>query len=108
VIAARLDTLPAERKALLHDAAVMGTVFWAGALAYMSGLDVRSVEEGLRTVTRKELLRPVRSSSVKGEAEYAFRHLLIRDVASQRSPARPGCASTGRRPPGSSAWPAIA
>jgi class 3 adenylate cyclase/tetratricopeptide (TPR) repeat protein len=86
VIAARLDTLPAERKALLHDAAVVGTVFWAGALAYMSGLDVGSVEEGLRTVTRRELLRPVRSSSVKGEAEYAFRHLLIRDVVYQQIP----------------------
>jgi tetratricopeptide (TPR) repeat protein len=86
VIAARLDTLPAERKALLHDAAVMGTVFWAGALAFMSGLDVGAVEEGLRTVSRKELLRPARSSSVKGEAEYSFRHLLIRDVAYQQIP----------------------
>ena len=45
VIAARLDTLPAERKALLHDAAVVGTVFWVGALAFMSGLDERAVEE---------------------------------------------------------------
>ena len=86
VIAARLDTLPAERKALLHDAAVVGTVFWVGALAFMSGLDERAVEEGLRSVARKELLRPVRSSSVKGEAEYSFRHLLIRDVAYQQIP----------------------
>ena len=86
VIAARLDTLPAERKALLHDAAVMGPVFWVGALAYMSGLDERAVERGLRTVARKELLRPVRISSVKGEAEYSFRHLLIRDVAYQQIP----------------------
>jgi class 3 adenylate cyclase/tetratricopeptide (TPR) repeat protein len=86
VIAARLDTLPAERKALLHDAAVVGTVFWAGALAFMSGLDEGAVEQGLRTVARKELLRPVRNSSVKGEAEYSFRHLLIRDVAYQQIP----------------------
>jgi class 3 adenylate cyclase/tetratricopeptide (TPR) repeat protein len=86
VIAARLDTLPVERKALLHDAAVVGTVFWVGALAFMSGLDERAVEEGLRSVARKELLRPVRSSSVKGEAEYSFRHLLIRDVAYQQIP----------------------
>lgn len=86
VIAARLDTLPAERKALLHDAAVVGTVFWAGALAFMSGLDERAVEEGLRTVAQKELLGPVRNSSVKGEAEYSFRHLLIRDVAYQQIP----------------------
>jgi len=86
VIAARLDTLPAERKALLHDAAVMGTVFWVGALAFMSGLDERAVEEDLRMVARKELLRPVRNSSVRGEAEYSFRHLLIRDVAYQQIP----------------------
>jgi predicted ATPase/class 3 adenylate cyclase len=86
VIAARLDTLPAERKALLHDASVVGTVFWVGALASMSGLDERSVEQGLRTVARKELLRAVGSSSVKGQAEYSFRHLLIRDVAYQQIP----------------------
>jgi predicted ATPase/class 3 adenylate cyclase len=86
VIAARLDTLPAERKALLHDAAVMGTVFWTGAVAFMSGLDEHAVEQGLRAVARKELLRPIRNSSVKGEAEYSFQHLLIRDVAYQQIP----------------------
>ena len=86
VIAARLDTLPAEGKALLQDAAVVGTVFWVGAVAFVSGLDERSVENGLRTVAQKELLRPVRISSVKGEAEYSFRHLLIRDVAYQQIP----------------------
>jgi class 3 adenylate cyclase/tetratricopeptide (TPR) repeat protein len=86
VIAARLDTLPAEQKALLYDAAVVGTVFWTGALAFMSGLDEHAVEQGLATVSRKELLRPVRGSSVKGESEYSFRHLLIRDVAYQQIP----------------------
>jgi class 3 adenylate cyclase/tetratricopeptide (TPR) repeat protein len=86
VIAARLDTLPAERKALLHDAAVVGTVFWVGALASMSGLEEGAVEQGLRTVAGKELLRPARSSSVKGQVEYAFRHGLIRDVAYQQIP----------------------
>ena len=86
VIAARLDTLPADRKALLHDAAVVGKAFWVGALAYMSGLDERTVEQGLRTVAKKELLRPVRNSSVHGQAEYSFGHLLIRDVAYQQIP----------------------
>ena len=33
LIAARLDTLPPERKAMLADAAVIGKVFWAGAVA---------------------------------------------------------------------------
>src|SRR5205823_14186598 len=33
LIAARLDTVPAGRKALLQDAAVVGKVFWSGAVA---------------------------------------------------------------------------
>ena len=39
LIAARLDTLAAERKSLLQDAAVLGKVFWAGALAEIGGRD---------------------------------------------------------------------
>ena len=39
LIAARLDTLPADRKGLLQDAAVVGKVFWAGALAAMGDRD---------------------------------------------------------------------
>src|SRR5439155_17692536 len=39
LIAARLDTLTAERKSLLQDAAVIGKVFWAGALVEISGRD---------------------------------------------------------------------
>ena len=32
IIAARLDTLPADEKELLQHAAVIGRVFWLGAL----------------------------------------------------------------------------
>jgi predicted ATPase/class 3 adenylate cyclase len=81
VIAARLDSLPAERKALLHDAAVVGKVFWTGALAWMGRTPERAVEEGLYELVRKELVRPVRLSSVKDQPEYSFWHLLVRDVA---------------------------
>ena len=34
LIAARLDTLPADTKSMLADAAVIGKVFWAGAIAH--------------------------------------------------------------------------
>jgi class 3 adenylate cyclase len=81
LIAARLDTLSPERKAMLQDAAVLGKVFWAGAVAEMRGLPDREVRDDLHELARKELLRPARRSSVEGEAEYAFQHLLIRDVA---------------------------
>jgi class 3 adenylate cyclase/tetratricopeptide (TPR) repeat protein len=81
LIAARLDTLSAERKSLLHDAAVVGKVFWAGALAAMGEEDERDVELALHELSRKELVRPARRSSMEGETEYAFWHVLVRDVA---------------------------
>jgi class 3 adenylate cyclase len=61
LIAARLDTLPAERKSLLHDAAVVGKVFWAGAVAAIGDRDESLVREGLHELVRKELVRPARS-----------------------------------------------
>ncbi len=81
LIAARLDTLPADTKSMLADAAVIGKVFWAGAIAAMGERDLTAVIETLRELSRKELVRPARRSSIEGEAEYAFWHVLARDVA---------------------------
>lgn len=81
LIAARLDTLPATFKALVQDAAVVGKVFWGGALEEMGGLNARQVRDGLHDLVRKELVRPARRTSIEGESEYAFSHALIRDVA---------------------------
>ena len=95
LIAARLDTLTAERKTLLQAAAVMGKVFWAGAVAFVAGVDGADVEEALRELVRKELVRPVRESSVEGEHEYSFWHVLVRDVAYRQIP-RPTRAASHR------------
>ena len=81
LIAARLDTPATAPKALLQDAAVIGKVFWAGALESMDERDEEAVRQGLHNLARKELVRPARLSSVEGQAEYAFWHALIRDVA---------------------------
>jgi tetratricopeptide (TPR) repeat protein len=81
LIAARLDTLPADRKALLQDAAVVGRVFWSGAVAKMGARDQRAVGEDLHELARKELVRPVRNSSMESQAEYTFWHILVQDVA---------------------------
>ncbi len=86
LIAARLDTLAPERKSLLQDAAVVGKVFWAGALAAMGGRDLREVEFALHELVRMELVRPSRSSSLQGEQEYGFWHLLVRDVCYAQIP----------------------
>jgi class 3 adenylate cyclase/tetratricopeptide (TPR) repeat protein len=80
LIAARLDTLSAERKSLLQDAAVLGKVFWAGALVEMGAREPREVEQALHELSRKELVRPARRSSMEAEQEYVFWHLLVRDV----------------------------
>jgi class 3 adenylate cyclase/tetratricopeptide (TPR) repeat protein len=86
LIAARLDTLALERKALLQDASVLGKVFWTGALVAMAERDPREVEVALHELTRKELVRRSRTSSVEGEAEYSFWHGLVRDVAYAQIP----------------------
>src|SRR5205807_8438214 len=86
LIAARLDTLSPERKSLLQDASVVGKVFWAGALAEMGGRDLREVEQALHQLARKELVRSARTSSMQGEAEYGFWHLLVRDVCYTQIP----------------------
>jgi predicted ATPase/class 3 adenylate cyclase len=86
LIAARLDTLSADRKGLLQDAAVIGQVFWAGALTSMGDREPRDVEHALHELARKELVRPIRTSSMQGEQEYGFWHLLVRDVCYAQIP----------------------
>ena len=81
LIAARLDMLSADTKSMLADAAVIGKVFWAGAIAQMGERDPTAVSDTLRELSRKELVHLARRSSIEGEAEYAFWHILARDVA---------------------------
>jgi tetratricopeptide (TPR) repeat protein len=48
-------------------------VFWLGALG--------ATEQQLHVLRQKEFVQRARRSSVEGETEYAFRHVLVRDVA---------------------------
>ena len=86
LIAARLDTLAAEHKTLLQDAAVFGKVFWLGALAAMAGVSEEELRGGLAQLQRKELIRAARLSAVEGEVEFTFWHSLVRDVAYAQIP----------------------
>ncbi|HYF12186.1 MAG TPA: AAA family ATPase, partial [Actinomycetota bacterium] len=86
IIGARLDTIPRETKSLLQDASVIGRTFWAGALGAMSGRDDAEVRERLHECARLELIRSIRSSSIEGDDEYAFWHILVRDVAYAQVP----------------------
>jgi class 3 adenylate cyclase/tetratricopeptide (TPR) repeat protein len=88
ILSARLDSLSGDDKTLLQHAAVLGRVFWAGALAHIAKLARREVEERLHMLERREFVRRERRPSVAGETEYAFRHLLVRDVAYAQIPRR--------------------
>jgi class 3 adenylate cyclase/tetratricopeptide (TPR) repeat protein len=81
LIAARLDSLPEDEKTLLQDAAVVGRTFWLGSASAIGSTTRWAAEERLHALERKEFVRRERRSSVAGETEYAFRHLLVRDVA---------------------------
>ena len=86
LIAARLDALPVDEKLLLQDAAVVGKVFWLGALAQIGRRDRRESELLLHGLERKEFVRRERRSSVGEESQYVFSHLLVQDVAYSQIP----------------------
>src|SRR5204863_4216484 len=73
IIAARLDALASDEKALLQNATVIGKVFWLGALG--------ATEQELHVLRQKEFVQRARRSSVEGETEFSFKHVLVRDVA---------------------------
>jgi class 3 adenylate cyclase/tetratricopeptide (TPR) repeat protein len=81
VLAARLDSLtPSERHTLQH-ASVVGQMFWEGSL--LGGTESEGVNLGevLVSLQEKDLVVPSAGSRLAGEHEYAFKHVLIRDVA---------------------------
>ena len=81
LISARLDGLPEDEKAILQDAAVVGRVFWIGAVAELTGRPAAEVRDALGRLRVKELVVPHEPSSFSDEHEFAFRHTLIRDGA---------------------------
>jgi class 3 adenylate cyclase/predicted ATPase len=86
LIAARLDLQPMRDKQLLQDAAVFGRVFWSGAVAALGDRSPEDLEARFDELVRRDFLRRVLRSSVPGEAQYAFRHALLQDVAYAQIP----------------------
>ena len=81
VIAARLDTLRPDHKAILCDAAVIGETFWRGGVAKVAGCDEGAVDEAMAALGALGFVRPVVTPTIEGESEYLFWHALARDVA---------------------------
>jgi class 3 adenylate cyclase/tetratricopeptide (TPR) repeat protein len=81
LIAARLDVLGRDAKAVLQDAAVVGKEFWVSPLEELVGLPRETVEQRLSELERKGFVSGHEHSAVAGELQYAFSHVLIRDIA---------------------------
>ena len=81
LLAARLEGLPDEERALLVQASVEGTLFHSGAIREIAPESSEAtVDRILATLVRRDVVRPDRSS-FPGDEAYRFRHILIRDAA---------------------------
>jgi len=81
LLAARLDRLSAEERALLERGSVEGLVFHRGAVVHLSPESERSeVDDRLTELTLRELIRP-EAAAFADEDAFRFHHLLLRDVA---------------------------
>jgi class 3 adenylate cyclase/tetratricopeptide (TPR) repeat protein len=79
VIAARVDALPPTEKQALQDAALQGKDFFLGGLRFVA--DENHVDESVKALLEKDLVIRKRRSTLAGDEEFTFRHILIRDVA---------------------------
>src|SRR6478672_10151774 len=84
LISSRLDRLDGGDKRVAHNAAVVGAVFWAGAVGHLAADDGSPPPDPhakLETLERRDFVEHSDVSTVEGEDEYAFKHILMRDVA---------------------------
>jgi class 3 adenylate cyclase/tetratricopeptide (TPR) repeat protein len=88
LIAARLDRLDGDERAVIQRAAVVGKVFYWGAVTELSPEEARGkVGRNLQTLVRKELILPA-SSPFAGDDAFRFSHILVHDTAYGSTPKR--------------------
>jgi class 3 adenylate cyclase/tetratricopeptide (TPR) repeat protein len=88
VLASRIDMLDPADKEVLQSAAVVGRVFWVGPVANLTGSAIRDLDDALRRLQDRELVVSRAGSSMAGQSEHVFRHILTRDVAYESLPRR--------------------
>jgi class 3 adenylate cyclase/tetratricopeptide (TPR) repeat protein len=90
VLAARIDLLTPIEKTVLQSAAVVGRTFWNGAVQELlePGPGAVELDEILSRLEERGLVHAHTGSSIVGEGESSFRHVLIKDVAYESLPRR--------------------
>ncbi len=86
LVVARLDSLAPDLKDVVHDASVVGKVFWPGAVAAVGETTPDEVMVRLPFLLRHGLIIGRETSIVEGESEFAFRHDVTLEVAYQQIP----------------------
>jgi predicted ATPase/class 3 adenylate cyclase len=85
LIGSRLDALPATEKRVAQHASVVGASFWSGAVSHLTGRN-GDLSGAFDELQRRDVVHLRPESTVAGDSEYAFKHILIRDVAYERLP----------------------
>src|SRR3954469_8141999 len=78
-IAARIDGLPPDPRTVLLHASVVGLTFWRDVLTAVMPSD--AVIDALDALEDRGLIVRHPQSTVAGDVEYGFKHVLIRDGA---------------------------
>jgi class 3 adenylate cyclase len=85
LVAARLDALPADERDVILDGSISGRIFWRGALERIAR-DPNCLTDALAALERRDLIRRDPVSRIEGDEQWAFKHVLIRDVAYDLQP----------------------
>jgi len=81
VIQARLDSLTPFEREVIQRAAVIGRVFWEGAVeALQRDTPTLDVPPALDALSRKELIFRRSKSAFAGTREFIFKHVLVQEV----------------------------
>jgi class 3 adenylate cyclase/tetratricopeptide (TPR) repeat protein len=80
LIAARVDGLPRAARNVLRRAAVIGRIFWRGAVADVSS-DIEDLDGVFETLLLQDFILRESRSSISGEEAFRFKHILTREIA---------------------------
>jgi tetratricopeptide (TPR) repeat protein len=82
MIQSRLDDIGTGARRVLCAASVYGDSFWPSAVSTLLGSeDEDEIAAQLKRLVELEIVQPRTSSRMRGQAEYGFRHILLRDAA---------------------------
>ncbi|HEX8436120.1 ATP-binding protein, partial [Archangium sp.] len=88
VLQARLMRMEPGGRQVLLAASLFGRNFWAGGVKALLGGQGggERLEHHLRVLVEQEIIEPLLASRFSSEAEYRFRHVLVRDAAYELVP----------------------